>query len=391
MKVLHIITRLIRGGAQENTVATVRLLRERFGVQAVLATGPPLGPEGSLVEDARAVGVEPVILPHLRRNIHPVLDALAYRQIRHIIASDDWDIVHTHSSKAGVLGRLAARRAGVPVVVHTIHGLPFHPYLGRGRRALYLACERMAAGWCDALIAVAARLREAALAAGVGRPEQYEVVHSGMPLKEFLCARPDPAVRARYYIPPDVPLVGKVARLFPLKGHEEFVEAARLLAERVPDCHFLVVGGGLLRGEIERRVREAGLAERFRFTGLVPRETVAGIMPNLQVLVHASWWEGLPRVVVQALAAGVPVVAFDVDATGEVVLDGETGFLVEPGDVAGLAERVERLLRDEGLRRRMGEAGRALVDPEFREEIMVERLYAIYERLLKEKVQCSGT
>lgn len=385
MKVLHIITRLIRGGAQENTVATVRLLRERFGVHAVLATGPPLGPEGSLVGDARAVGVEPVILPHLRRDINPVLDALAYRQIRRIIASDDWDIVHTHSSKAGVLGRLAARRARVPVVVHTIHGLPFHPYLGRGRRAFYLACERMAAGWCDALVAVAARLREAALAAGVGRPEQYEVVHSGMPLEEFLRARPDPAVRARYYIPPDVPLVGKVARLFPLKGHEEFVEAARLLAERVPDCHFLVVGGGVLRGEIERRVREAGLAERFRFTGLVPRETVAGIMPNLQVLVHASWWEGLPRVVVQALAAGVPVVAFDVDATGEVVLDGETGFLVEPGDVAGLADRVERLLRDEGLRRRMGEAGRALVDPEFREEIMVERLYAMYERLLQEK------
>jgi len=383
MKVLHVITRLIRGGAQENTVATVRLLRERFGVEAALATGPPLGPEGSLMDDARAAGVVPVLLPHLRRQVNPALDALAYREITRLIRGGNWDVVHTHSSKAGVLGRLVARRAGIPHVVHTIHGLPFHPYQGRARRAFYLACERRAAGWCDSLVAVAAKLRDAALEAGVGSPGQYEVIHSGMPLDDFVRARRDPAVRARLGVPARAPLVGKVARLFPLKGHEEFIAAAKILARRVPDCHFVVVGGGILRDELERLVSESGLAERFHFTGLVTREDVARIMPNLDLLIHASWWEGLPRVAVQALAAGVPVVAFDVDATGEVVLDGKTGFLVKPGDFVGLAERAERLLKAPEMRRRMGEAGRALVDPEFREEIMVERLYALYEGLME--------
>jgi len=225
-------------------------------------------------------------------------------------------------------------------------------------------------------------LRDAALAAGVGRPEQYSVVHSGMPLDDFVNARPDQAVRARWGVPSDAPLVGCVARLFPLKGHDEFIGMAKFLIHRASDCHFIVIGGGILRKELERKVSAAGLAMRFHFTGLVTRQEVAAAMPNLDVLVHASWWEGLPRVVVQALAAGVPVVAFDVDATGEVVLDGETGFLIRPGDIMGLARGAERLLRDQGLRRRMGEAGRALVDPEFREEIMVERIHALYEDLI---------
>jgi glycosyltransferase involved in cell wall biosynthesis len=380
MKVCHVITRLIVGGAQENTVATCIGLR-RLGYDVDLVTGPQTGPEGSLYEATRAAGVPLVTVRQMRRALNPLQDLLAWRALQALFRAKRYDIVHTHSAKAGFIGRLAAHRAGVPLVVHTIHGPSFYRYQNPLGNWLFTWAEQLAGAWTTQFISVADAMTAQYLAAGIGEAERYQTIRSGMDIAAFLEARPDGKLRAKLGIADDERVVGKVARLFRLKGHDYLLEAAPHIVRAVPNVKFLLVGDGTYRERYERQAARLGLRERFVFAGLVPPTEIPHYIALMDVLVHLSLREGLPRTLPQALACGKPVVAFDVDGAREVCRPGRTGFLLPAADVTGLVEAVIRLLQDKALAASMGGAGRELVREEFSEARMVQQIHELYQRL----------
>jgi glycosyltransferase involved in cell wall biosynthesis len=380
MKIGHVITRLIVGGAQENTVASCIGLR-RLGHDVDLVIGPQTGPEGSLYDQAKAAGVPIVVVDELRRSPNPLWDVQAGGALRRLFSDRRYDVVHTHSGKAGFLGRWAARQAGVPVVIHTIHGPSFYPHQNPVGNWVFRWAEQLAGEWTTEFVSVADAMTEQYLAAGIGRASQYQTIHSGMNVEAFLQAKPDHGLRSRLGIGVSDVVVGKVARLFRLKGHEYLFEAAGQIVSAVPNVKFLLVGDGIYRERYERWAGRLGMGDRFVFAGLVAPAEIPAHMALMDVLVHLSLREGLPRTLPQALACGKPVVAFDVDGAREVCRDGETGFLVRAGDVEGMARGVIRLLRDNAMASRMGAKGREMVQTMFAEETMVRRLDELYRRL----------
>ena len=385
MNVVHIITRLILGGAQENTLLTVEDEQRLWHDKAVLVTGPAIGPEGSLIERARNDGVDLRIVPEMHRDIRPWRDWKTYRSLVRLLGELKPDIVHTHSSKAGVLGRAAAAKLKISAV-HTIHGSPFHPYQSRSAYRAFVWAERWAARRCDRLISVCDAMTEQYVAAGVAPREKFVTVYSGMEVEPFLNPPRDrDAVRREVGFAPEHVVVGKVARLFELKGHEYVIAAARSIIDRNPNVRFLFVGDGVLRSELERRIEAAGMTQKFIFTGLVPPDRVPELIAAMDIVVHASLREGLARVLPQALIAGRPVISFDVDGAREVVISGETGFLLPPESVAGLADAVVELSRNPQLRERLGQTGRRKFADQFRHETMTARLREVYADVLSRK------
>ncbi len=381
LHVAHVITRLVVGGAQENTIASVLGLHRQPGWKAHLLAGPTTGPEGSLEPQVAAVPGLFTRVPDLVRPVRPLQDLRALRFLTRWFRSHRPDIVHTHSGKAGILGRLAARRARVPIVIHSIHGPSFGPFQGAAANAVFRSAERLAARWTDHFVVVADAMRDQYLAAGIGRASDYTRIFSGFDLGPFLGARRDPALAARLGIGPGDFVVGKIARLFELKGHDELFAAADELAARIPALRILLVGNGPRRAEFEALADRPALRGRVIFTGLVPPADVARYVGLMDVLVHLSRREGLPRALPQALAAGVPVVAADADGAREVCLDGRTGFLVAPDDPRSLVARLEQLAADPDLRRRLGAAGRAFVTERFPVERLVADQVTLYRRL----------
>lgn len=385
MRVSHVITRLIVGGAQENTLSSVLGLRELFPWELELISGPTAGSEGSLEPKAASVPGLLKIEPHLVRQVCPWHDPLGYLALRRHFRATRPAIVHTHSGKAGILGRFAARHAGVPVVIHTIHGPSFGPFQGDVANAVFTAAERAAGRLTDHFVVVAEAMSRQYLAAGVGTPEKYSRVFSGFDLEPYLNTRRDPDLAGRLGIEPGDFVVGKIARLFELKGHDDLFAAAPEIVRRVPNAKFLLVGNGPWRERFETMAAAPELKGRFVFTGLVPPSEVGRYVGLMDVLVHLSLREGLPRALPQAMAAGKPVVAYDCDGAGEVCRTGETGFLLPAGDRAGLADALASLAADPERCRRLGETGRAYVRDRFTVKRMVDDLDGLYRRLLLER------
>lgn len=383
MRILHIITRLIVGGAQENTLYNVDDLSRIHGDEVTLATGPDEGPEGSLLEFAWRKEIRVALIPSLHRSIQPRSDYRSYRELIRLIDEIRPEVVHTHSSKAGIVGRLAAFHCQVPAVIHSIHGLPFHPYERWWKNRLYIAAEKWCAPGTDLFITVADAMIEQSVAAGIAPREKFQTIHSGMEVESFLNPRrPRGEVRAELGIGPDEVVVGKVARLFELKGHDDVIDAAVGLVQRCPNVRFLFVGGGAWRERLEEKIRDLGLGRYFRFTGLVPPERIPELLSATDLVVHASYREGLARVLPQALLSGKPVISHDIDGAREVVLPGKTGFLVAAGDIEGLRAAMEQLVEDPSLRQRMGQKGRELFTETFRHETMTRRIRDEYSRIL---------
>ena len=383
MRVAHIITRMILGGAQENTLLTCEDLRELFHDDVLLVSGPSLGPEGSLLERAKAKGVPLEIIDTLRRSIHPARDWHAYQALKRVLKRFRPDVVHTHSAKGGMLGRLAAAALDVPVVVHTVHGAPFHPYQSRVAREFFRTCEWYAARRATALISVADAMTEQLVAARVAPREKFSTIYSGMEVEPFLAANDErDRLRTELGYSNQHVVIGKIARLFYLKGHEYVIAAARQITRDYPQARFLFVGDGILRQELEQSVVAAGLAEVVQFVGLVPPERIAAYIGAMDIVVHASLREGLARVLPQALIAGKPVVSYDVDGAREVVIPGQTGYLVPPCSIEPLTEALEELLAHPALRIRLGQQGQQRFTDQFRHERMTHDIRALYERLL---------
>ena len=378
MRITHIITRLIIGGAQENTLLSCEGQHAR-GHEVTLITGPPLGPEGSLMDRARAGGYRVIEVDEMLRSILPVKDFRTYGRLTRLLRELRPDIVHTHSSKAGILGRWAADRAKAPVIVHTIHGLAFTASTSRLANSVYRMLERQTAPLTTRIVCVADAMAEQSLRANIGTRDQYVTVYSGMETAPFLNPPiPRAEMRRRLGIADDHVVAGVVARLFHLKGHDDLLTLAPDLCRRHPSLRFLFVGDGLLREPIEREVARLRLQDRFILTGLVPPARIPELAAAMDILVHPSRREGLARAIVQGQLAGAPPIAYDIDGNREGLIDGRTGYIVPPFDQAVLGQRLSQLIDNPDLRRSMGAAGRAFALGRFDAGVMVDALDRVY-------------
>ncbi len=378
MRIVHIITRLIVGGAQENTLLSCEG-QHALGHDVTLISGPPLGPEGSLMDRALAGGYRVEVIDDMRRAILPLKDWRTYRALIRRLRELRPDVVHTHSSKAGIIGRRAAARAGVPAIIHTIHGLSFTASSSALVNWVYRRLEAQVAPLSTRIVCVADAMARQSLKVGIGHPEQYVTVYSGMETEPFLNPPvPRQEVRRRLGLEEEHIAVGTIARLFHMKGHDDLLAAAPDLCREFPELRFLWIGDGLLRGDFERRIAQMGLTDRFILTGLVPPSRIPELANAMDILVHPSRREGLARALAQGALAGRPVITYDVDGNREGLIDGQTGILIPAFDQARLKEAILRLLRDADLRRRMGEAGRQFALARFGADVMVKALERVY-------------
>ncbi len=383
MRIIHVITRLIIGGAQENTLLTVEGLHHLFRDDVTLITGPAEGPEGDLFDRATQLGLDVELFPELVRPIRPAVDLKAYRRLRATFRKLKPDVVHTHSSKAGILGRAAAWHAGVPAVVHTIHGLPFGTFETPLKNRLYIALERWAARRCHAIVSVCDAMTTQALAAGVGRPEQFLTVYSGMNADAFLEPRRQrEEVRRELGLADGEVAFATVARLFELKGHDDIVAVAKDVLAANPNVRFVWIGDGILRDRLVADLERLGVRRSFILTGLVAPERIPELLNAVDAVIHPSLREGLARVLPQSLLVGRPVISYDIDGAREVVLP-ETGILLKPRDLDGLRSAILRLAADPALRAALGSEGRRRFADQFRHETMTRQLRSLYERLLQ--------
>ncbi len=416
MRILHISTRLILGGSQENTVLSCEG-QARLGHEVHLAFGPIYGPEGSLLErvqqfrtdDGRRITTHEA--SHLVREVRPVTDHRAMRELETVIRTIRPDIVHTHSSKAGVLGRIAATRANNWIadtrqyatgddqdvyagIVHTIHGPPFMPVEGsvagrakvRLKNWMYERAEKHAAKRCHVIVSVADAMTREFLARGIGKPEQYVTVRSGMDVDPFLNAAPGETreeMRRSLGIGPGDFVIGTVARLAEHKGHDDLLDALGDSMKLDARLKLLWVGDGWWRGRLMERVRSLGLESQVIATGLVVPERIPGLIRAMDVLAHPSYREGLPRTVPQALLCGVCPVAYDCDGTGEVCREMETGRLVPTGDKGKLRDAILWLKDHPRERAEMANRGREECHVAFSAETMVAELERVYARAIE--------
>jgi glycosyltransferase involved in cell wall biosynthesis len=380
IRIARVIARLNVGGpAWHAILLTAGLDKTHF--PTCLITGVAARGEGDLTGAARIRGVEPIVIPELSRAIHPVRDAVALVKLVRILRRFRPEVVHTHTAKAGVLGRLAARLAGVPATVHTFHGHVLEGYFSPAASHLFLRMERGLARITDRIVAVSPRLRQALLRMGIGRPEQVEVVPLGLDLDRFL-HRPRGAagLRSALGVPPEAPLLGIVGRLVPIKDHPTLFEA---MAQVDGAAHLVVVGDGERREELGRMAHGMGMASRIHFLGW--RDDMEAILPDLDMVICCSRNEGTPVALIEAMAAGVPVLSTDVGGVGDLITHGETGWLVPPADPAALAAGIRGLLADPDLGRGMAEAARIAVLDRHSVKGLIRRMEALYTAVMLEK------
>ena len=381
----HVITRMIVGGAQENTLLTLRGHLEKDH-DAVLVTGPSPGREGELLKNVDMPPFEIKVFPELVRELSPVSDFKAFLRLRRFFKERKFDVVHTHSSKAGIIGRVAARSAGIPVVVHTVHGQAFHPREKAWKNKLYIFLERFAAKYCDRIYAVAQAMIDQCVEAKVAPREKYQVVYSGMDTGRFSSCQRSEELRSKLGIPQGVKVIATVARLFPLKGYEYVIPAAIKVLKQYPDTHFLFIGDGPMYDELHETLEKENIADKFHFAGLVAPDMVADYLAQADLLWHLSLREGLPRAVVQALAVGIPAIGFALDGTPEVVINGETGYVTAPEDIDDVAEKTMLILNNPESAEQMGANGKRKVVEQFDWHRMADVLEAEYLRLAEEKI-----
>ena len=378
IKVVHIITMLEMGGAQGNTLFTVTHLdRNRFDVGLIAGPGGILDEQASSIKD-----IHLNFVPALGRPVHPIKDFLAFVALTKILRKEKPDIVHTHSSKAGILGRMAAQAAGVPKVIHSIHGFGFNPYQKFPVRWLYIFLEKLMARFSNVLIAVSEQNIATGLRFGIGSEKLYTLIRSGVDVQKIRTAvnGTDAGVlREELKVPSEAKVVLCAGPFKLQKDPVAFVECAAKVARKVPNVRFLWSGDGELRPQVEDKVRELRLENVIKLLGW--RNDIPALLKACDIFILTSLWEGLPRAGVEALIAGKPVVAFSVDGVPEIVKDGRNGFVLPPGHHAEFAERVIQLLEDQELYSRFSEEAARTIDSSFDIHYMVRQQEELYERL----------
>jgi len=383
IKIAHVITRLILGGAQENTLLTVEGLQGYDDCSVDLITGPALGPEGSLFERAHLNNVSLIEIPEMRRNIHFWRDCVTLIKLFNLFRKKRYDVIHSHSSKAGIICRVAAFLAGCKIIVHTIHGLPFHPYQSNFLNTLYIFLEKICAVVTKKIAVVCPEMSRKALAQGIGTPEKFVTVYSGIETEQYksISKQSEIGIRQQYGIPNNAIVVGKIARLFHLKGHKYLLPAAKMIIDKYPDVYFLLVGDGVLHDILKEKSRELGIEKNIIFTGLIASQSIPEYINVMDIVVHLSLREGLPRVVPQSFLLGKPVIAYDVDGAKDIIDNEKNGFLLPPKEVEILSQKIEYLLKNPDVAQKMGKEGEQKAWKLFPHEKMVSQLHALYHEL----------
>jgi glycosyltransferase involved in cell wall biosynthesis len=406
LRICRVIARLNVGGAALHVIQlTAGLNAQRFAQLVVTGVEGPR--EASLLPRARAAGIEPVVIPELGRELSARNDALTLARLYGVFRRWRPTIVETHTAKAGTLGRLAALLARVPVRVHVFHGHVFHSYFGPRKARVFLEIERALARATSRIVALGERQRRELLAYGVGTPEKVVSIPLGFDLQSFLALSSAAAQRTGSFraglgqrlgprpatapgalargaaapgAPADAPLVGIVGRLVPIKAHEVFFDAARYILAEIPNAHFVVVGDGERRAELEALAAVPPLAGHVHFLGW--RADLPEVYADLDIVALTSDNEGLPTAIIEAMAAARPVVATDVGGVRDLVADGETGCVVPKRDPAAVARACVALLRRPQLRDQMGAAARAAVYPRYDVSTLVATMDAFYTSLV---------
>ena len=391
IRVVHIITRFDKGGSAENTFLTVLGLdRQRYDVSLITGMTEELRMgevEGKAtvrnLTRIKEAGIALHIIPELVRNIQPLHDLQALIKINRKLREIKPHIVHTHTSKAGILGRFSACLNNVPVVVHTPHGHVFWGYFGPLISRLFIILEKFAAHGTDRLVMLTEQEKEDHTPYCIGKEELFTVIHSGVNLEPFLRADKDrERMRKELGIPADAFAVGTVGRLTAVKGQRYLLEAAAKLSRDIPGLFCILLGDGELREELKAGASDLGIGEHVLFLGW--RDDVAAIISVFDVFVLPSLNEGMGRVIVEAMASGKPVVASDVGGIRNLVGDKENGILVRPADPEGLAKGIKDLYGDPKRRVRMGEAGR-LKAAAFSDRAMIEKIDTLYSEMIGKK------
>ncbi len=378
IKVAHVVTRLDLGGAQQNTLHTVRALdRARFDAVLVCGEGGFFDKEVRADRSMRAV-----FLPSLVRQVSPLHDFLALLELIRTFQAERPDVVHTHSSKAGILGRLAAAWAGVPVVVHTYHGFGFHDRQHPFVKSVYVNLERFCRRFTTRLVYVSQSNARYAQAHGLGDAAGATVIRSGVRLSDFPAAVDAAELKMKAGIGRHRPLVVSIGNLKPQKNAADFVTAAAKVSAKVPDASFVFLGDGPQKTALQAKALALGLEGKLLFLGW--RRDGAQWLAAADAFAMTSLWEGLPRALVEAMKTGLPSVCYATDGVTDVLRDGENGFLVAPGDTDAFADRLIGLLTDADLRRRLGARAAASIGSEFDIDGMVRAQEELYETLLSE-------
>lgn len=383
IKVMHIITRLISGGADENTIYTVNGLADEY-YQVTLVAGEESEDEFIDSVDFHD-NVTFKILPDLVREISPLKDFKAFFHIYQMLKKEEYHIIHTHTAKAGILARLAARMAGVQIIIHGIHGTTFPEEIHPLNRFFFKLLERITGKFTDFFIPVGVDLKNIYLEAGIGKEEQYHVVYSGMDLEKFYEAanysdQKIQNIKSKYGISNDEIVVGKVAKLHKRKGYKYYSELISRITAIYDNVKFLIVGSGSEKSILEKLIKEKGLEQKVIFTGYC--DNVEEIFAIMDIKILTSLWEGLPRVLVQAAATGVPIVTFAVEGAHEIVKEGKNGFVVPLKDIDLLTERVSFLIDNPEKRKKMGQYGKEVANDSWSVDKMVNDIKKIYKELL---------
>lgn len=346
-----------------------------------LVTGRESPYEGNLYELAQNKGVEPIVIDALGREIFFKDDIRALIRLIRLINAEKPDIVHTHTAKAGTLGRIAAKLTGVPIIIHTFHGHVFHSYFGFFRTKFFLWLERLLAKFTDVIITVGDEQRAEIIKYKVALPEKIVAIPLGLNLKPFVFSKADPnQLRRELSLSERTLLVGIVARLVPIKNHDCFLEAARLVLDRYDEVRFLIIGDGELRSRLEQKARDLKLVSRVIFMGF--QHNLVKIYAGLDIVTLSSFNEGLPVALIEAMAASKPVISTDVGGVRDLILDGHNGLLVPSNDPASLAAAILYLLRKPERRKMMGIEGRKKTYPLFDKKRLVKDIDSLYQQLL---------
>jgi glycosyltransferase involved in cell wall biosynthesis len=378
VRVLLIITGLATGGATNVVLDIASHFNDHPDFDIHLLTGPVPAGKNDVTYLAYERGIPTRVLPRLINQINPIVNVMAVADIGRIIVRGNYDIVHTHSSVAGVVGRLAAFAARTPVIVHHVHGWGLQEGMSTGTRMLYLAMERLCAKFTDRLIAVSRPDIQKGQTHRIGREDKFALIYNGIALEKFRQPVDDQQLRSELGLDPDCKLVGMIGRLDEQKNPLDLIRAAAIVAKSYSKVQFLIVGDGSLRPECERLISELNLKEKFFLPGY--RNDVARILSILTITAMSSLWEGLPIAFLEAMSAGKPIVANNVDGASDVVINGETGFLVTPYQPSEMAERILYLLNNETLCNEMGYVAQQR-SSYFHVQRMVGQIESLYNEL----------
>ena len=379
-RIIHIHTLPVISGSGLNTYLTMRGM-DRTAYEVELACAPG----GKLIDLIRGEGMKVRLFKNLVQPLHPLKDLLGLIDLTRFLRKQRYHIVHTHNSKAGFIGRLAARWAGVPIIVHTVHGFAFHDREPAWRQILFRNLERLASRWCDKMVFISQPLIDWALRDRITGREKIQKIYSGIELDHF---EPVPdgekkALKEAWGIREEAPVVGIVSKLWEGKGHAILIHAFEGLKREIPEAVLVIAGEGYLRDKLSDLVDRLGLKGSVLFTGF--QMDVRRIIATFDVAVLPSFFEGMGRVLLEAMAMGKPVVASSVGGIPDLVHHGKTGFLVTPGSVSELKSGLLTLIRNKALAKEMGEEGRMRISEEFSAGRMAQSIEKLYRELLQTK------